>query len=80
MADPKDTEKKTDQSKDTSTAPVRNKANAKRATAAVDAEALYPLPPDNIDEKKVKVLAEADYGAQMVRVVTDGKSTWKEIV
>ena len=78
MADPKKTEKKTDQSKGTSTEPVR-KANAKRATAAVDAEALYPLPPDKIDEKTVEVLAEADYGDQVVRVVTDGKSTWKEI-
>lgn len=59
--------------------PPRKGRAAKRETAAVDAEALYPLPPDKIDEKKVAVLAERAYGDQTVQVVTDGKSVWKEV-
>ncbi len=55
------------------------KARAPRATAAVDALALYPLPPDDVDEKKVEVLSECSYGDQTVRVVTDGKNLWKEV-
>jgi hypothetical protein len=52
---------------------------AKRETAAADATALYPLPPDAVDEKAVKVLAEREYGDQTVRVMTDDKSVWKEV-
>lgn len=50
-----------------------------RAIATVDAEALYPLPPSDVDEKSLKLLSEATYGDKTVRVVTDGKSVWKEV-
>lgn len=56
------------------------KARVKRETASVDAQALYPLPPDHIDEKKVVVLSEQAYGDKTVQVVTDGKGVWKEVV
>lgn len=56
------------------------KKSGKRATAAVDALALYPLPPDKIDEAAIEILSEATRGEQIVRVVSDGRSVWKEVV